>query len=305
MQIIKDTTKFQLDGDSAIVIGKFDGMHLGHQKLLNEIVDKNNIGLQAVVFTFDPPPEVLFGKREQQELMTREEKRLCFERMGVDVVIEYPLNQVTAAIDPEEFIEKILIKQMRMKFIAAGNDLSFGKMGKGNTEMLQKHAVDHRYEISIIDKVRVEDVEISSTYVRNEILLGNMEKATALLGTPYGIMGEVTHGKKLGRTFGMPTANIMAGPTKLLPPNGVYFSRVTIHGQTYRGITNIGLNPTVENITEKKIETYLYDFNQEVYGEIIEVELLAFKRPEKKFASLEELKQQIAQDMEDGKIYTK
>lgn len=303
MQIIKNTTEFQLEQHTAVIIGKFDGMHLGHQILLKEILQQKENGMQAVVFTFDPPPEVLFGKRQQKELMSKEEKRNYFQRVGIDVLIEYPLNKVTASISPEDFIRKILCEQMKTKFIAAGDDLSFGNGGKGNCEMLSQHSRKHHYDIKIIPKVCIDEIIVSSSTVRERVTIGDMIGANKLLGSPYFVRGEVKHGKKLGRTIGMPTANMIPPREKLLPPSGVYFSNVIVDGNMYKGITNIGVNPTVEEKSEKSVETYLYDFEGDLYEKKILVELLFFHRAERKFQNLEELKEQIRNDIETRKEF--
>ncbi|MFI3213688.1 MAG: bifunctional riboflavin kinase/FAD synthetase [Eubacteriales bacterium] len=301
MHIIKGTTRFQLEQNTAVVIGKFDGMHIGHQALFEEIKKYKECGLATAVFTFDPPPEVLFGQRSLQELMTGEEKRHYFEEIGIDFLIEYPLNFETAAILPEEFIERILVNQMKMKHIAAGSDLSFGHKGLGNCELLEKFTETFKYTVKIIDKVSIGDTIVSSSLVRNKVDMGEMEQVTRLLGRPYEIMGIVQHGKKLGRTMGMPTANVLPANNKLLPPNGVYYSRVKVGNKEYKGITNIGINPTVEEKIQKSVETYLYDFDGDLYHQTIFIELLSFKRKEQKFHSLEELSVQIKRDMEEGR----
>lgn len=303
MQIIQGTTDFEVRGKNAVAMGKFDGIHLGHQRLLNQLFEQKEQGQKAVVFTFDPPPSVFFGKSDGRELMTREEKRAAFAKLGIDILIEFPLNAETAAILPEDFITEILIKQLHAAFIAAGTDVSFGDKGAGNDMLLRSMAKHFSYQLSIIDKVCMYGREVSSTFVREAVEQGNMELAKQLLGKSFGIMGEVVHGNHFGRTMGMPTVNLLPEKNKLLPPNGVYFSEVYRQEKKYLGMTNIGYKPTVSEEKQLGAETYIYDFDQEIYGEKIEVRLLSFRRGEQKFAGKEELKEQIARDIEAGRIF--
>lgn len=303
MQIIKGTTEFQIEGRSAIAIGKFDGIHEGHIKLLSYILAKKAEGLKAVVFTFDPPAAVFFGKAGDRELSPLSEKRKFFEKMGIDILVEFPLNHETAAITAENFIKKILVFQMHAAYIAAGCDLSFGYKGRGDKELLQNLSAEYGYRTEIIPKVMEGEREISSSYVREEVEAGNMETAKKLLGRAYCVTGTVEEGRKLGRRIGMPTLNLYPQEDKLLPPYGVYFSRALFEENVYQGITNIGKKPTVNRTDAVSVETYLYDFHENMYGREITVELLHFKRPEYKFAGIEELKKQMEEDIAAGRLY--
>lgn len=310
MKIICDTTEFQIEQKSAIAIGKFDGIHKGHMELLSHIIKMKKHGMAAVVFTFHPSAAVFFGQAEGTELTTRYEKRQLFEAMGVDILVEFPLNKETAATPPGEFIKKILVGQMRAGYIAAGEDLSFGNKGLGNKELLMEMAEESGYQVQIINKVYCMDREISSTYVREEVEKGDMNMAARLLGRFYSFEGKVEEGNRLGRKLGMPTLNLYPDKEKLLPPKGVYYSRVRFEGCVYPGITNIGLKPTVNATDTISVETYLYDFDKDMYGKKIVTELIQFKRPEQRFGSVEELKAQMEKDIaqgrkfhEDGRIF--
>lgn len=302
MQIIKETMQFHIEGKTAVAIGKFDGIHRGHQKLIEEIIKAKEDGLKATIFTFDPPPSVLFSGQKQMEIMTKEEKRQQFEKMGVDVLIEFPLTKESAAISPENFIGDILVEKLHVKKVVAGKDVSFGDKGKGDYQLLKKFSEIYGYQVEIVDKVCFEDKEISSTYVREEIEKGNMVLVEKLLGRPYQVSGVVEPGKQIGRTIDIPTVNIRPSEEKALPPNGVYFSRVHLveENHTYRGLTNIGYKPTVSEEKRKGVETYLYDFEGDLYGKKIEVSLLVYERAEKKFENLKELKKQVQMDKEAG-----
>ncbi len=303
MQVIHGTTEFGIEGKCAAAIGKFDGIHLGHQKLLRHILEQKERGWKAAVFTFDPPPAVLFGTAQDKELMTREEKRTAFGKMGVDVLVEFPLSYETAAILPEDFIQEILVEKMHTAYLAAGTDVTFGRRGAGNAALLRSMAERCGYEVHIIDKVCYNGKAVSSTGVRQAVETGRMEEAACLLGAPYDVSGTVAHGNRFGRTIGMPTVNLIPPVTKLLPPNGVYYSEVRLEGKRMAGITNIGYKPTVSEAGRMGVETYIYDFDREIYGAEIKVSLLRFKRPEKKFRGTDELKEQMVKDIEEGRQY--
>lgn len=302
MQIIEQSTTFRLTEATAVAIGKFDGIHLGHQALIHRIIEQKRRGLLATVFTFDTSASAFFGG-EEKELTTKAEKREIFQRMGVDVLIEFPLNQLTAATEPEEFVHRYLAKQMQAAYICAGPDLSFGKRGAGNHTLLAHYAKTYGYQVELIDKVMLDGEAVSSTRVREAVRRGEMETVSRMLGTPYCVTGQVEHGRELGRRIGMPTANLLPEHDKLLPPNGVYYSRVMAEGREYKGISNVGCKPTVSDENVMGVETYLYDFTDMIYGKRISVQLLSFRRPEQRFDSVESLKEQLMQDVAAGENF--
>lgn len=303
MKIICDTTEFQIEQRSAVAIGKFDGIHKGHEELLTYILKKKKEGMAAVVFTFHPSAAVFFGQSKGAELTTREEKRKLFEKLGIDILVEFPLTKKTASTLPEEFIREILSGKMHAAYIAAGEDVSFGYKGLGNRELLEQMSGELSYQVQIIDKVYCMDREISSTFVREEVEKGNMEMTAQLLGRYYSIEGKVQQGNHFGRKLGMPTLNLYPDKEKLLPPKGVYYSQVLFENCTYPGITNIGFKPTVNATDTVSVETYLYDFDKDIYGKEVVTELLQFKRPEEKFKDVEALKIQMQKDIEQGRRY--
>ena len=303
MRIISGTTQFRIEEGTAVAIGKFDGLHLGHRKLLREILRQKEDGLKAAVFTFDPSPEVFFGMNPARELSTNEEKRELFREIGIDILVEFPFNKATAAITPERFVIDILCGMMNAKFVAAGTDLSFGAMGKGNFELMSSLARHLDFEACKIDKIERNGKVISSTLIRDLVEKGDMEEAAACLGEPYKITGRIVHGRALGRKIGIPTLNQIPPADKLLPPFGVYYSEVRADGRTFKGMTNIGIKPTVTDEHRTTVETYLYNFSGDLYGEYAEVKLLTFRRPEHRFANVEELRKIMQNDIRAGEIY--
>lgn len=298
MEIIAGTKDFFLEKETAVAIGKFDGVHIGHRRLLEEIIAKKDNGLAACVFTFDPAPAVLFGKSDGKELTTRDEKRCLLERIGIDILVEFPLDVTSAAMPPQTFAEEVLAKQMNAAFVAAGTDLSFGAGGRGNAQMLTGLGRSLGFEVKTIEKVCIDGHEVSSSLIRDCVEKGDMRLAERLLGIPYQIMGRVQHGNRIGRTLGFPTVNLIPDEGKLLPPNGVYVSDVIYSGKKYNAISNVGCKPTVMDEHIMGVETYLYNFDDEIYDEGIEVYLKEFKRPERKFESLDALRAQLEHDIE-------
>lgn len=303
MEIIADTLNFQLDRDTAVAVGKFDGLHVGHRELLGRIIEQRDRGLAPCVFTFDPSPAVFFGLSDGKELMTREEKRRAFQKLGVEYLVEFPLTEESAAIPPELFIEEMLVKRLKCRYVAAGEDVSFGSRGAGDAALLHRMGHQHGYEVQTIEKIRMYGREVSSTYVRSQVESGHMEEAARLLGIPYTVSGSVRHGAGLGHALDMPTVNLQPPAEKLLPPYGVFFSRVLYQGKYYKAVSNVGCKPTVTDEGRVGVETYLYDFDREIYDEEIQVQLLAFHRPEQRFDSVDALKRQLRADMEAGRRY--
>lgn len=300
MEIIANTTDFYLNTETAAALGKFDGVHIGHRRLLDEIILQKSRGFAACVFTFDPAPAVFFGTSDGKELTTREEKRLLFERMGIDILIEFPLDAVSAAMSPEVFAADVLARRMNVRYIAAGSDLSFGAGGAGDARLLHRLGPELGFETKTIDKVCLGGVEVSSTFVRSQVEAGQMRTVEQLLGMPYPVVGRVAEGKKLGRKLGFPTVNLLPGNCKLMPPNGVYLSKVRHGEKMYRAVSNVGYKPTVACERVMGLESYLYDFDGMIYGEEIEVYLCEALRPERRFESVEALRAQIERDIEAG-----
>lgn len=295
----------KIEEKTAVAIGKFDGIHKGHQKLLSKICSFKEKGYRTVVLTFDMPLASFFSKEDAKILTTNMEKEDYLEEMGIDIIIEFPINERTMSIEPESFVEDILVKKMNAGIIAAGADCSFGYKGRGNFPMLKKLGEKYNYQAILVEKECFRGKEISSTYVREEVFSGNMETVHELLGRDYAIAGKVVHGRKLGRTMNMPTVNLIPPDCKILPPFGVYMSKVIVGSRWYDGITNIGRKPTISEHEAIGIETYIFDFDDDLYGEFIQVNLIHFYRREMKFQNISELKMQLDKDLMAGEEFRK
>lgn len=303
MNYVSGTTTFFIKQESAVSLGKFDGIHLGHQKLLKKVKEISKNKYLSVIFTFDIPPKPDKVKEVQKVLTTNLERKLFLEQIGVDYLIECPFVPEIAHMNPEEFVYRILAEELRTRYIVVGEDFHFGYQRQGDYRLLERLSGQFGYTLEVVEKERESGREISSTWVREAVAAGNMELVKKLLGRPYSVRGSVQHGKKIGRTLGIPTTNLLPEENKLLPPNGVYASVTRWRGQAYYGITNIGNKPTIGDRMKKGVETYLFDFDGDLYGEELETELHQFERKELKFPSLEKLKEQMHKDILFGRSY--
>ena len=303
MQIISGTTEFHIEDCTAVAIGKFDGVHRGHKEIMAHVLETGNEGFKTAIFTFDPIPSVFFGGENVKELTTRSEKELLFEKLGIDYLVEFPFNLQTAQMDPQTFVKEVLLEKMNAGLIIAGDDISFGKDGKGNDVLLEQMSVTEHFQVRIIKKICRKNREISSTYVREALEKGDVSLAGDLLGEPFFVMGIVEEGNRFGRTMGIPTINLYPEKRKLLPPSGVYFSSIEINDRMLYGVTNIGQKPTVSEKGKISVETFIFDFAEDIYGCKVKVNLLHFEREERRFSSVEELQQEILKNIEDGKNF--
>lgn len=297
MKYIKHTLEFQIEEPSVVTLGKFDGLHRGHELLMNELLricaDEH---LASVVFTFDIPPKTKVDDILAKVLTTNEEKQYIFETTGIDYLIECPFTTEVMCMEPKAFIQWIA-KSLHMKYVVVGEDFHFGHNRMGDYHTLLQFEEEFGYHTIVVKKMQEDGRDISSTFVREEIAKGNLAKANHLLGYEYFVKSDVIHGRKLGRTIGIPTINMQFPKEKLLPPNGVYVSRVNVGNQSYMGVTNVGSKPTVLENGQVGVETYIIDFCQDLYGKSIAVSFLEYIRPECKFDSVEELKAQMLSDI--------
>ena len=302
MEYIKGTLDFFVKEPTVLSIGKFDGLHRGHELLMDSVFKKKKEGQKAAIFTFDIPPKKALEDDHGALLTTNEEKMHLFEKIGIDYLIECPFTDEVMHMPAEDFIE-MLVKRLSARCIVAGTDCSFGYQRRGDYKMLKQYAPIYDYEARIVDKMQYKGRDISSTYIREEIAAGNMEKAHLLLGYAYFVQGEIVHGNQIGRTIGIPTINLIPPKEKLLPPFGVYVAEAEIEGKSYKGIANVGCKPTIEGNNPIGVETHLLDFSGDLYGKHAKVRLLKRVRGEKKFHGIEELKKQMEKDVLFSRSY--
>lgn len=276
--------------DTAIALGKFDGIHLGHQLLINGLLDEKKTGRQTLVFTFD------FGSIVKKSIYTSEEKAYYFSKLGMDILLEYPFTKEFASYEPEIFVKECLVDKLGVRSIYVGADFRFGRGRSGNVALLEVLGKQYGFEVHALEKQKLHGKVVSSTAIR-DLMETHFYVANELLGNPYFVYGEVVQGKQLGRQLGFPTINQIINEQKLVPPYGVYASRILIDGRYYRGISNLGSKPTVQNERIIGLETYILDFDGDLYGRKLQTELLYFIRPEEKFDSIDALKEQISNDI--------
>lgn len=296
MKYIRHNTSFQLN-NTAIALGKFDGLHKGHRLLLDEITDRKKEGLFATVFTFDISPVRITKGAYDGMLMTSEERERYLASLGIDIVVEYPFTYAFSQMEPEAFVRDILIGQMGMRFLAVGEDFRFGRGQTGNVELLGQLASTYGFWLKVLGKLKKDDEVVSSTRIKACVKAGEMEFAAVLMGHPYEMMGNVISGNQIGRKLAYPTANISVPADKILPPFGVYIVRMLCGERSYNGIANLGVKPTIETAGKVGLETFLFNFEGDLYGQDIVVQLLKFVRAEKRFSDREQLSAQIARDV--------
>ncbi len=297
MEYIRNTLDFYIEEPTVITLGKFDGLHRGHERLIETILEQGNInGYKTVVFTFDIPPKKQMNESSNQVITTNDEKYYIFSSTGVDYLIECPFTKEVMTMEPVAFIAW-MVKALNVKCFVLGEDFHFGYQRMGDYQLLKSHEQTFGYKTIVLKKVQEDGRDISSSFVREELAKGNIKKANRLLGYEYFVQSEIVHGRKLGRTIGIPTINMVLSKEKLLPPNGVYVTRVLIGEEWYMGVTNVGNKPTVGDNNPIGVETYIIDFCQDVYGANVTVHFLDFIRPEMKFSSIEELKYQMNCDI--------
>ncbi len=305
MEYIKNTLKFHVDEPTVITLGKFDGLHRGHELLMESLHEKCSVnGYKSVVFTFDMPPRQQTQGIVGQVITTNEEKHDIFEQAGIDYLIECPFTTELMCMEPEAFIAWIT-RSLTVKCIVVGTDFRFGHNRTGDYKLLQTYAPVYGYEVIVVNKMQEDGRDISSTYIREEIQKGNIKKANHLLGYEYFVKSMVVHGNQIGRTIGIPTINMILPEEKILPPFGVYVTRVMIDEMWFMGVTNVGCKPTIEGNNPVGVETYIIDFCQDVYDKVISVQFLDFIRPEMKFPSLDALKSQMYSDIAQAQNYYK
>jgi riboflavin kinase/FMN adenylyltransferase len=296
MICFEDKKEFHIKEPTALSLGKFDGVHRGHEALLSYLQQKQSEGLKTAVFTFDIPPKKLTENNNYRVLSTNAEKRRILSARGVDYLLQCPFTEEVMCMEPEDFVEWI-VRDLHVKSIVTGDDFRFGHNRMGDHTLLARLAQRYGYELKVVEKLCYKNRVISSSYIRDEILKGDIETANLLLGYPFFMMGEVIHGKQLGRRIGIPTINMDLPAEKLLPPKGVYATQLRIGEKYYQGVTNVGCKPTVNNSNKVGVETHILDYRGELYGRSLCVEFRHFLRPERRFPSIDALQAQMERDI--------
>lgn len=303
MRVFKDLENLPKFNHAVITIGTFDGVHKGHQKILERIKDlAKSIGGESILITFHPHPRFVLqpGNKELKLLNTLDEKIKLLEDSGLDNLVVAPFSKAFSQMPALAYIKNFLVENFQPHTIVIGYDHHFGINRSGNIDLLEEYQSVFHYQVEQITKETLEDIAISSTKIRNALLAGDIETGAQLLGHYYRLSGYVIKGEQIGRTIGFPTANIqLTVDYKLIPKTGVFAVWVTVNDKTYKGMLNIGFRPTVEG-TGKTIEVNIFDFDEDIYGEEIEVKLIKRLRDEQKFENLKALQKQIAIDRQNA-----
>jgi len=309
MKIHKDISKLTPIKNPIVTVGTFDGVHIGHQKIikrLNEIA-KEKDG-ESVLLTFHPHPRmVLFPDDDSLKLInTIEEKTALLESFGLDHVIYLPFGKEFSRLSPVEYVRDFLVNKINLHTIVIGYDHHFGRNRQGNIELLKELAPIYDFEVEEILAQEISEIKVSSTKIRKAIVAGDFDTVHRFLGHTFTISGEVIYGYKIGRTINFPTANVdLKDGHKILPENGVYIVQCNVRGSVVFGVMNVGTKPTIEATSKVSMEVHLLDFDAEIYGETIMVEFLQKIRNERKFENLDALKTQIKIDVSEARLYLK
>ncbi|WP_425390907.1 bifunctional riboflavin kinase/FAD synthetase [Ekhidna sp.] len=301
MQVVDHIDAFEKPKYSVVTIGTFDGVHIGHQTILKRLVSeaKKHNG-KSILITFWPHPRFILNKDADKLklLSTFDEKVAMVADLGVDYILKIAFTPEFSNLSADEFVRKILVEKVGTKKLFIGYDHHFGNNREGNIQFLHEHASDYGFEVNEISKQEIDHIGVSSTKIRSTLESGEIHLANSLLGRHYSIKGKIIDGNKKGRSIGFPTANIEIPESyKLLPADGAYAVRVIVEDEKYNGMLNIGFKPTVDG-TQRTIETHLFNFDADIYGREIVVEFVRSLRKEMKFASIEELKDQLRKDKE-------
>lgn len=297
---IEKAIDYSLIKASVVTIGTFDGVHIGHQKIIKKLVNiAKEKELQAVVLTFFPHPRMVLQKDANIKMInTIDEKSQQLESHGVDYLVVEEFTKEFSRLTAQEFVRDILVDKLHVKHIIIGYDHHFGRNRTANIDDLRAFGKIYGFEVTEISAQEIDEVAVSSTKIRNALLAGDIKTANVFLGYPFAFNGTIVRGKGLGKQIEFPTANIQIDKAyKLIPKDGAYVVRTQYKNETFYGMMNIGTNPTVEGQSQT-IEMHVFDFNKDIYGEVFEVEILERLRDEQKFESVEHLKTQLFQDKE-------
>ena len=300
MRVYHHISELTGSSHSIVTIGTFDGVHLGHQKIIKRLVElKKRQGGETVLFTFDPHPrKVLFPDQTDLKLITTtEEKCTLLQQFGIDHVLVFPFTKEFSQMQASDYVSEIIAKGLKTDTLVIGYDHRFGSNREGNIDTLKALSATYGFKVEEIPAQEINQLNVSSTRIRKAIDEGDVETANQFLGYSFFVTGIVVKGKQLGRTIGYPTANIfIEDKDKLIPKIGVYAVNVEVENKRYKGMLNVGVNPTTDNDNRIKIEVNIFDFDKDIYGASIKVEFVKWIRNEEKFANLEELKRALAND---------
>ena len=303
MKVIKAIKDIDIEFDTVVTIGNFDGVHKGHQVLIEKTANYAKAkGIKSAVFTFLNHPINYFVPEKVKNIFDEKEKQRLIEKFGIDYLIDIPFDKTMTQISAEQFVVKILKDKVHAKKIVVGHDFTFARNKEGTAEVLKELGYEYDIEVEIVQPIKINGIRVSSTFIRELISEGRVDEIPQYLGTHYVIEGEIIHGKANGRKMGYPTANISLKEQIINPKKGIYATRVVIDGKKYFGATNVGMNPTV-NGKYLSIETNILDFDEDIYGKRVRIEFLEKIRDEKKFESLDELRKQL--DLDTGFVRKK
>ena len=291
--------------ERVIALGFFDGVHLGHGALLSTVRTRaDELGAMAAAVTFDRSPKAMVGSASISLInMPEDRARLMKTEYGIEEVEILPFDRAMMEMPWDVFVKDILVGQFSAVHLVAGHDYRFGHKGMGNPEKLKEICAELGMGCDIIDKVELDGVTISSTHIRGLIAKGEMGEATRFLGHPHVLTGTVVKGQQVGRTIGIPTANLVVPDGVIVPAHGVYATRVVTEQGSYLAVTNVGVRPTVDDGRGVTVEPWILDFSGDLYGQTIRVEFFKNLRGEKKFGSLDELRQEILRNGEETRAF--
>ncbi len=302
MKVFLNMNNLPIFKRSVLTIGSYDGVHLGHREILKKVVQKaKKINGESVLVTFQPHPRIfLQGSKSGVRLLnTTQEKIQILEKTGLDHLVIVPFDKNFSSQSAEEYVRDFLVDLFNPHTLIVGYDHHFGKDRSGNFAFLEEKSSEYGYELVKIEKQTLDELAVSSTKIRRALKKADIQLVNQLLGYPYILSGKVVHGKQIGRDIGYPTANIQVeDPYKLIPPEGVYAVRGQLHSRKWEGMMYIGRRPTLNDNQERSIEVNIFDFDEDIYYEFLKIYLIAFVRTDKRFDSLDELKNQLRSDKE-------
>ena len=298
MRIFDNLKSYSSEKESILTIGTFDGVHIGHNKILKRLIqDSKKNNLSSLVMTFFPHPRMILNKSHDIKMIdTISEKINLLEKTGLDNLIIHPFDNNFSKIRAKEFVEEILVKKLKIKEIIIGYDHKFGKDREASVKDFKKFGQDYIFNVKEIPAEEIDSIAISSTKIRDAILNGEIEKCNKFLGRNFILTGKVVYGEGLGKKIDFPTANIEIKETyKIIPKNGVYLVKTKINSNTYFGMMNIGIRPTVGG-RNKSLEIHFFNFKDNIYGKNVSIEIIKKIRDEEKFSSIDQLKIQLKKD---------